>query len=452
MDGKFKVPSKIAEAENSDYSKKFKKLLRLPPSTANAALYADTKDFGLGYPNRLDCEQLAAATHTFALANANTSWARGFFNLLLNWTRQQCGILRVSASGTTSFFDWDISNLSWNAVVKLKNGNEITSLLATCLQQELQVKPLCEDRWGPRWTLCPGPASLMSDKQPEWEPKKIKNISQGYTSAEWARQLQMCKSHGKVARLQLADKELSNAWRKKGVLPESSWRWAIRAQLDVLATSVNMCFVYKLWNSAICPLCKKEVASLSHVLCACEAISSNAYTYRHNLVVDLLEECCIKHGWKVVTKGVELPESLIRPSLRRDLQHTRPDMVLVNDFTAHRIEVILVEVAVAFESDRNLARVNARKKETYTELMRAIALTRQEKQVIVRVVPVIIGARGIVPVFWAENLKPLSLSGRAVKRLAKSASVQAIKGSQWIWGLWTARAHGGIQNEQGGYK
>ena len=55
MDGKFKVPSKISEAEDSGYSKKFKKLLRLPPSTANAALYADTKDFGLGYPNRLDC-------------------------------------------------------------------------------------------------------------------------------------------------------------------------------------------------------------------------------------------------------------------------------------------------------------------------------------------------------------------------------------------------------------
>ena len=248
MDGNINVPRKVAEQENKGYTRKFKKVLQVPPSTATAALYASIEDYGLGYPNRIDCQQLAAASNTFAIANANTLWARGFFNLLLNWTRQGCNIPKVNRADTSQFFDWDISKLSLNSVAKMKHGSEIITLLTVCMQQDLQVKFLHEDQIGQRWTLCPKFDSLVVDRQPESAPAKLKLIIQTFTSRQWARKLQLAKSQGRVVRLAVADKELSNAWRKKGVLSEAVWRWAIRATLDILPTSVHMCCIYKLWT------------------------------------------------------------------------------------------------------------------------------------------------------------------------------------------------------------
>ena len=85
--GKTEVPKKVIQSETAHLTKQFKAILEIVPSTANAALYAHKVDFGCGYPNFQDCQDGSDASHTIVLANANTVWARGFFNMLLNFTR-----------------------------------------------------------------------------------------------------------------------------------------------------------------------------------------------------------------------------------------------------------------------------------------------------------------------------------------------------------------------------
>ena len=111
--GKTYVPGKVIQSETSHFTKQFKTILDIVPSTANAALYAHNEDFGCGYPNFQDCQDGSDASRAIALANANTLWARGFFNMLLNFTRQRNGIKQIT-NGTSLFFDWDISNISWS--------------------------------------------------------------------------------------------------------------------------------------------------------------------------------------------------------------------------------------------------------------------------------------------------------------------------------------------------
>ena len=72
--GKTTVPQKLVEQEQAHLTKKFKQILAVVPSTANAALYASTEDFGCGYSSLLDCQDASDVPHCFALANANTMW------------------------------------------------------------------------------------------------------------------------------------------------------------------------------------------------------------------------------------------------------------------------------------------------------------------------------------------------------------------------------------------
>ena len=206
-----------------------------------------------------------------------------------------------------------------------------------------------------------------------------------------------------------------------------------------------MCNIYKFWPTALCPLCHKMPGSLSHILSSCEYLSANVYTYRHNLISDLVETACITKGWKVVSRGVDVPASLVHPQLLRQLEHTRPDLVVVDTNTQDFLSVVIVEITVAYESDRNIGDARERKDQVYVPLAAALKSSHPNKDVEVSIVVVIVGARGVIPTFWFDNLRPLNLSTRKATALAKQASIAAIQGSQWIWGLWAAQAHGGEQ-------
>jgi len=172
-------------------------------------------------------------------------------------------------------------------------------------------------------------------------------------------------------------------------------------------------------------------------------LTANVYTYRHNLVSDLVETACTKKGWKVISRGVDVPASIVHPTLIRQIQHTRPDLVVVDTNSEGVLKVVIIEVTVAFESDRNITEAQERKSKVYLPLAKAIKQSQSDREVEVEIVVVIVGARGVIPTFWFENMQPLQLSRRASNMLAKQSSVAAIQGSQWIWGLWAAQAHGG---------
>ena len=169
------------------------------------------------------------------------------------------------------------------------------------------------------------------------------------------------------------------------------------------------------------------------------------------MVSDVIELACVKRGWTMASRGMDVPARVVHPSLLYQLDHTRPDLVLIGKSTKEELEVVLVEVTVAFETDKNLIAANTRKQKVYQPLMKAIKMTHHSRRVGVEVAVVVVGTRGVVPSFWFENLAPLKFTVRELRTLAKQASTAALKGSQWIWGLWAAQAHGGEIAEQSGY-
>ena len=60
--GKVHIPHQTSATNTAEVSKDLKKILQLNKSTANAALYADVKDWGLACPNCVDMDNLAAAS------------------------------------------------------------------------------------------------------------------------------------------------------------------------------------------------------------------------------------------------------------------------------------------------------------------------------------------------------------------------------------------------------
>ena len=134
------------------------------------------------------------------------------------------------------------------------------------------------------------------------------------------------------------------------------------------------------------------------------------------------------------------------PDLLRELAHTRPDLVVVDTNTQDYLNIIIIEITVVYESDRNFMAAQEHKSQVYMPLVASIKASQPDRNMDVTVAVVIVGTRGIIPDLWFENLRPIQLSSRHATTLPKQSSIAAIQGLQWIWGLWATQAHGGDTN------
>jgi len=89
------------------------------------------------------------------------------------------------------------------------------------------------------------------------------------------------------------------------------------------------------------------------------------------------------------------------------------------------LRVCLVEVTVVWDTG-----------------VRLTEATRPEEDIVISIVPIVVGARGVILSSWHEDIKPLRLTGKLAGHTAKEASLAAIKGSCWIWQMWCAKAFG----------
>ena len=170
-------------------------------------------------------------------------------------------------------------------------------------------------------------------------------------------------------------------------------------------------------------------------------MSARAYTYRHNEVCEVLRDVAVRNGWRVASYGTDLPASLVKPELAADLHNTRPDIVLYNDFARYSAKVVLVEVTVTFDTDRNIKAARVHKMAVYNPLIEAIKLSHPHNALEVEIAPAVVGARGIIHDMWHHDLRPLGLAEGQAKQAGCAASLAAIKASHWIWTLWAAQAH-----------
>ena len=196
---------------------------------------------------------------------------------------------------------------------------------------------------------------------------------------------------------------MSTAWTKHGAVTDGVWKFNRKAQLEILPNSDRMCCMYKLWPTPICPLCHSAWGTISHILSSCPVLSANAYTYRHNMVCDVMRNAAVNNGWQVASYGTELPPSIVKPALLTNLRNTRPDIVLYNDFSQHVANIVLVEVTVTFDNDRNIKAARRFKSSIYQPLLEAIKLSHPLESVSIAVALVVVGARGIIHEFWILN-------------------------------------------------
>jgi len=165
------------------------------------------------------------------------------------------------------------------------------------------------------------------------------------------------------------------------------------------------------------------------------------------MVCDVLRDAAVRNGWKVASYGTELPPSIVKAEFLVNLHNTRPDIVLYNDFAQCTVTVVLLEVTVTFDNDRNITSARQQKSAVYKPLMEAIKLSHPLKTVTVATAPAVVGARGIIHDMWFNDLKPLGLAEGEAADVGRKASIAAVRGSHWIWTLWAAQAHGNPNNE-----
>ena len=210
-------------------------------------------------------------------------------------------------------------------------------------------------------------------------------------------------------------KAMSTAWRRQGALSDVVWKYNVKACIEGLPTAERM-FWFKYWSTPICPLCHQAWGTIGHILSSCSVMSARAYTFRHNQVCEILRNVAVRHGWRVASYGTDLPATLVKPELAANLHNTRPDIVLYNDFARYSAKVVLVEVTVTFDTDRNINAARIHKLAVYRPLIEAIKLSHPYSALAVDIAPAVVGARGIIHNKWHEDLKPLGLNeGQATR-------------------------------------
>ena len=71
--------------------------------------------------------------------------------------------------------------------------------------------------------------------------------------------------------------------------------------------------------------------------------------------------------------------------------------------------------------------------------MRAVDAAGQGRIVQASFVPIIFGARGAIMQCARNELVPLQLAEGIVTKILATMSLEAIKGSHWLWSKWLAR-------------
>ena len=129
-----------------------------------------------------------------------------------------------------------------------------------------------------------------------------------------------------------------------------------------------------------------------------------------------------------------------------DTRATKPDLTLLNETASKDILIRIVDVAVSYDDDGNLARAEELKVEKYEPVRKAImeraATEEWGRGVDVQIVPLVVGVLGVVQHNWVHNMSKLLVPGDEAISLGKLVSCIAIKSSKWIWGKYNAAFFG----------
>ena len=225
------------------------------------------------------------------------------------------------------------------------------------------------------------------------------------------------KVHGKFFRevAEVADPR-SWQWLSSGSLDKKKEGFICGAQENVLNTRYRVAMLKREGGKGrlkdgegLCRKCGKFVETVGHLVSGCGMLSQREYRKRHDRVgLRVYWELCGKYGVKRSERWYdEVPDPVRfsedgRYEIRWDqtiptstsiaesdgTRHNKPDVVVIDKVGGRWT---MIDFAVPF--DRNVAKIETEKKTRYEKLAAAV---RKEQKVRVDVVPVVVGALGVV--------------------------------------------------------
>ena len=221
--------------------------------------------------------------------------------------------------------------------------------------------------------------------------------------------------HGQFVR-ETEDQSNEETWRwlKQGRLMRVTEALIIAAQDQALRTNYIKATIDKSQIDAKCRMCRDKNETVSHIVSDCSKLAQKEYKKRHDNVAraihwDLSGKCGFHRNDKWYNY---VPESALENenykllwdfSIRTDhnIEARRPDLVLVDKSkkSCHIIDMAIPEDSEAKEKE-------AEKVEKYQNLAREL---RRMWEVKTKVVPIVLGALGTVPLRLKGNLKGIGV-------------------------------------------
>jgi len=273
----------------------------------------------------------------------------------------------------------------------------------------------------------------------EWMLRVVaENVLEGESKVEYGKRMERERGerlmekvlHGKFFRevKEVADGK-SWQWLRGGYLDKRTEGFVCAAQENVLKTRCYQATVMKKGGDVKCRMCGKYAETVGHLASGCGVLAQREYRRRHDKMgLRVYWELCGKYGIKRSDKWyVEVPDpvrvsddgkfeiwwdqKVVTPTA---LEHNRPDVVVID---RDGRKWTLVDFSVPF--DPNVSKKEQEKVKKYERL--AVEVSRMNK-VGTKVVPIVVGALGVVSKRLNGWLKQLGI-GDVVGGLQMSAII-----------------------------
>ena len=423
-----------AEAMSKRVVRNIMRIHNLPAPCMHAA----HDQYGLGLPDLEEFKVLAATQAVCSLAFSADSIATNFFWTYICMTRKINGIGVKSNPRDFTFFDWDVDLVKDSQIKRWKWHNDLVVVLKMCRERDLQFtltnNAITMERC--QWCLkgCDTAEESVRVHEEITAVSKAVGIVRGWRKRKYAVELKLVPTAGTLARSDRADRMLSNAWKKTGVLQLSEWDFQVKAFYRMLVTPA-MKHRWDSSNSPVCALCNHACANQKHILSCCDRLKSRHYTWRHNNVLAQVKRVLCKR-WQVISSEQNAIKRWIPKGVHVETRATKPDLTLLNEAAGKGVLVAIVDVAVAYDEDDNMEMAEHRKVEKYEPIRKAIyeraAREGWGDQAVVEVIPLVIGTLGVVQKSWYTYMGKLLVPRDEAEALGKIVSSEAIKGSAWV--------------------
>ena len=223
------------------------------------------------------------------------------------------------------------------------------------------------------------------------------------------------------------------------IAQDGSWQWITRGELKketegmLMAAQDQALRTRYIQNkidgqasmSPMCRKCEQKMETINHVISECPALAQNEYKRRHDIVAKTLHwKICKEYNIPCPEKWYNhIPEKVVENDrmkilwdydVRTDhvIQARRPDLILINKVEQ---KVSLIDVAIPW--DTRVKEKSREKIEKYHDLKMEIGRLWKAE---VQVVPIILGALGVVPDDLKRNLEKVGCTNLEPGLLQKS--------------------------------